>query len=39
MCVACPTKLRLLGWSEKCVMPELGKCKDGKSAGFIKWRV
>ncbi|KAG9456938.1 hypothetical protein H6P81_001446 [Aristolochia fimbriata] len=37
MCVACPRPKGLLGWSNDCRPPELGRsCGDGKAIGYYK---
>jgi len=36
MCVACPTKQGLLGWSTNCAMPALSECKGGKSVDYYE---
>lgn len=36
MCVACPTRQGLLGWSENCATRAVGKCEVGKGVDYYK---
>ncbi|WOL02090.1 hypothetical protein Cni_G10809 [Canna indica] len=36
MCVACPSKDGLLGWSKSCAPPSLAACKEGISPKYFK---